>query len=105
MRTADTYRAAKRNQCREDHTLEEWRLKMLWWQEANQKAKLGERQKQCAAARRRVALLRLRHIARTVGVAEINKVLLKFWQGQKYTRVVARIIKQLQRERLTTARA
>lgn len=108
MRDPLSYRGARRNALRtsmvklKDPTtgverprkaLRFWRLSR-YWMDANMKANIVERQKQCRAA---VTALAKAIVAspKTFSQHDVNAALATFWKTQKRTRVVHRILVDL----------
>lgn len=74
-------------------TLRFWKLSRVWI-DANLKAKLVERQKQCQAARTHMAKA-MASSPRTFTKLDVNAALADYWRTQKRTRVVHRILVDL----------
>lgn len=98
MRNANTYRKAIRNLYRANRG---WSSLHAWKHcdhaiNANNNAKLGERQGQCAQARQVLAIDKLQNPS--TWPQRANRVLYDFWNGQPHTRVVSRILKELREQ-------
>jgi hypothetical protein len=93
MRDASTYRGARRNAARKPGGLRRWR-DMGYDESANAKADLGRRGAQAKAAREAVskALVAAGALA---GHSVVNHAFFAFYQAEKRTRVVNRIISGL----------
>lgn len=93
MREGGTYRAARRNFVRDLERdgkrpgIRVWK-RLDFAEDANKAAKLDERAKQCFEARRTYIMVQ--------GAPSMKvKALRKYWEQQKRTRVVSRILKEL----------
>lgn len=97
IRHHETYRGAVRNAFRRmagDWTAA-WRAGQFW-QQANAKARLGDRAAQCREARLMLATMLPKVFAlRTPMTGAVETLLWMFWLDQRRTRVVSRILKQL----------
>jgi hypothetical protein len=93
VRAASTYRGARRNRMRDTFLLQNW-----WHQghdiAANQAAKINERAAMANDARKAIAAA-YAGAGVLAGPYTANFALLRFYVGQKRTRVVNRIIKGL----------
>ena len=102
MRALDTYRSFIRNAvrvARENGTgrtlLRYWRLSNRW-QEANIKAKIGLRAKQCAEARQAVLNFIFGNPGSKIASRAVDAVLYGYWSGVKpRTRVISRIMREV----------
>lgn len=95
MREADTYRGARRNAFREDG-IDLWR-NARFWNKANIDAKIEDRAKQCDRAVKALSFS-MTQPGGTLRPAMTN-ALIKFWRGEPRTRVVNRILKELDPKR------
>lgn len=89
MRTADTYRGARRNAWATTKGFDRWRRDSGHANAANFRAKLSERAEQCARARAAVAAVF------GTGISDAGS-LFTFWSGERpRTRVIRRILRGL----------
>lgn len=93
MRPAGTYRGFRRNVLRAAGNLRHWRSLGVT-EQANEKAKLPERAKQCEQARMAMSKAVVGSPFRKAGVEALQK----FWFTQMPTRVVSRILRGLKAE-------
>lgn len=102
-RKAETYRAFRRNEARRAGKLAEWRETA--YAQANSEAKLVDRAAQANAAREVAvkAIVAAGPLGRIDAVA--NDAMLKFYRGEKPTRVVNRIVRTLKRNSVALASA
>ncbi len=92
-KTPRLYRADRRNEFRAKGIIRDWR-NFGFSDRANQQAKLLERKTQCSEANALVAKAAAAHV-RTGTRHDILATLRKYWNTQKKTRVVSRILRQL----------
>ncbi len=96
MRSADTYRGALRNAARSARRLPEWRETVA--QGANMEANIVGRANQANAAREAAAKALVGNISGAPRQSVIANAMLEFYRGEKRTRVVSRIVRDLERQ-------
>jgi len=94
MRIFWTYRGVARNHFRDAGFLDVWKSVPYAAAHANTVAKLQQRALQCAHARYLVQVVR-NSLGRFTWHLSVNQALTNFWNGQPFTRIRSRILKQL----------
>jgi hypothetical protein len=94
QRSADTYRGARRNTARSQGKLNQWRLHPHA-HTANLEAKISERREMADAANKAVSLA-LAAAGPLASQSVANHAYLEFYRNQPRSRVVSRIIRQLE---------
>jgi hypothetical protein len=100
-RASETYRGARRNGARALRKLPEWRASAVMAIAANDRANLQARRHQANAAREAASKALIQNSVKQLGLRHeivAASALLQFYRGEKRTRPVNRIIRELERQ-------